>query len=628
MREYTKKTENQSRTLDSNPRASRQAPISEILQTYKNGTLGRQSIQRERVEDEELLQTKKSEQAPASVILQRYKESIQRNAPEEDEELLQGKFDTLQREEIDEDKLLQGKFESDIQTEQELIQRKEKPNNTGLPNNLKVGIENLSGYSLDDVKVYYNSPKPAQLHALAYTQGTDIHVAPGQEKHLPHEAWHVVQQKQERVQPTMQLQGVNVNDNEGLEREADVMGATVFQEKPQPIKSQRVLTVSPNTIQRYLIVENRDFTQEYANDNTKLDDLVEFVLFKLREIKPASLGINDNELIKCRFQLKKWIADKTGIIAEKSNPVFGRKIQIRNYKTYKDLGLALIGWIKAKAGREKEKQLAQGIIMNEKINDLLTKILSNILELLTPPQQEELETTETEYFKWFNSPSFRAEKLKQESRYDIAPAIFPLPQNVMVVLKNPQKYTFRTKIATIHDLMKFFSEKKIEPLEQRDETYWATISLQVKEKFEHRPLISQIPYNDSLKKGAPFYARSQKSEEEEHEEYEFARQYDIPMYGRHSLTAKAMAKLTKHAAEKKAERDQIAVNKEEIKAQIKAVGYSIMALWRIYYDHRSMPYHTLHEVMDVLTEFGIEYNPLKRYEDVEKDLAIGGMFGD
>lgn len=180
MREYTKKPENQSRTLESNPRAFKQAPISDILQAYKNGTLGKQPIQRENVEDEELLQ---------------------------------------------------GKLESDIQTEQEPIQREEKSNNTGLPNNLKTGIENFSGFSMDDVKVHYNSDKPAQLNALAYAQGTDIHVAPGQEQHLPHEAWHVVQQKQGRVQPTMQLQGVNVNDNEGLEREADMMGKGVMQRK-------------------------------------------------------------------------------------------------------------------------------------------------------------------------------------------------------------------------------------------------------------------------------------------------------------------------------------------------------------------------------------------------------------
>ena len=100
-----------------------------------------------------------------------------------------------------------------------------KPNNTGLPDHLKTGVENLSGHSMDDVKVHYKSGKPAQLNAHAYAQGTEIHLGPGQEKHLPHEAWHVVQQKQGRVKPTVQLKsGVPVNDDAGLEKEADNMG--------------------------------------------------------------------------------------------------------------------------------------------------------------------------------------------------------------------------------------------------------------------------------------------------------------------------------------------------------------------------------------------------------------------
>jgi len=105
-----------------------------------------------------------------------------------------------------------------------------KGNNTGLPDQLKSGIENLSGHSMDDVKVHYNSDQPAQLNAHAFAQGTDIHIAPGQEKHLPHEAWHVVQQKQGRVQPTIQMKRrVNINDDKGLEKEADVMGYKALQ---------------------------------------------------------------------------------------------------------------------------------------------------------------------------------------------------------------------------------------------------------------------------------------------------------------------------------------------------------------------------------------------------------------
>ncbi len=99
-----------------------------------------------------------------------------------------------------------------------------RKNNTGLPDNLKAGIENLSGMEMDDVHVHYNSSKPAEVQSLAYTQGTDIQVGPGQEQHLAHEAWHVVQQKQGRVTPTIQAKGVAINDDEVLEREADVIG--------------------------------------------------------------------------------------------------------------------------------------------------------------------------------------------------------------------------------------------------------------------------------------------------------------------------------------------------------------------------------------------------------------------
>lgn len=134
-----------------------------------------------------------------------------------------------------------------------------KANNTGLPDNLKSGIENLSGLSMDDVKVHYNSSQPAQLNAHAYAQGTDIHLAPGQEKHLPHEAWHVVQQKQGRVRPTMQMKGsLNINGDFLLEKEADMMGMKALQKKNDGNDTSNRVTItnqmnfSPLAIQRYV----------------------------------------------------------------------------------------------------------------------------------------------------------------------------------------------------------------------------------------------------------------------------------------------------------------------------------------------------------------------------------------
>lgn len=148
----------------------------------------------------------------------------------------------------------------------------DKENKTGLPDDLKDGIENLSRMSMDDVKVHYHSSKPAQLQALAYTQGTDIYVGSGQEKHLPHEAWHVVQQKQGRVKQTFQARGVIINDAQELEREADDMGAKAFRMK-QATRSH-FFTPRPNfgvpPIQAKLVKvgENR-----YADDDQE-DSLV------------------------------------------------------------------------------------------------------------------------------------------------------------------------------------------------------------------------------------------------------------------------------------------------------------------------------------------------------------------
>jgi len=113
--------------------------------------------------------------------------------------------------------------------ESNAIQR--KPNRTGLPDNLKSGMESLSGKSLDHVKVHYNSSKPAAVQAHAYAQGSDIHLASGQEKHLPHELGHVVQQMEGRVKPTTSVGGMAVNDNPSLENEATEMGNRALKKK-------------------------------------------------------------------------------------------------------------------------------------------------------------------------------------------------------------------------------------------------------------------------------------------------------------------------------------------------------------------------------------------------------------
>ncbi|MDR2043725.1 MAG: DUF4157 domain-containing protein [Clostridium sp.] len=107
-------------------------------------------------------------------------------------------------------------------------QNMRRGNETGIPIEMKNRFEAMFGLSLDDVKVHYNSDKPAKLYALAYVRGNQVYIGPGQEQCLAHELGHVIQQKQGRVRPTKVLHQIPMNDDLFLEREADRMAADVL----------------------------------------------------------------------------------------------------------------------------------------------------------------------------------------------------------------------------------------------------------------------------------------------------------------------------------------------------------------------------------------------------------------
>jgi hypothetical protein len=93
-----------------------------------------------------------------------------------------------------------------------------------LPTKLKNAAEHLSGYDMSDVRVHYNSPLPNYFQARAYAYGADIYLGPNSEDTLPHEAWHVVQQKQGRVQVAHLVNSFFLNDQLELEQEAQRVG--------------------------------------------------------------------------------------------------------------------------------------------------------------------------------------------------------------------------------------------------------------------------------------------------------------------------------------------------------------------------------------------------------------------
>jgi hypothetical protein len=157
------------------------------------------------------------------------------------------------------------------------LQQKANKNNTGLPDNLKFGVESLSGISLDDVKVNYNSDKTSSLGAHGYAQGNQIHLEGGQEKHLAHEAWHVVQQKQGRVNSTKEVNGKRINDDSLLEKEATNMGnkANAFSAENignKLISSKPFKSSSNNVAQLFKNPFSKKKYGEYKDEEQKKQD--------------------------------------------------------------------------------------------------------------------------------------------------------------------------------------------------------------------------------------------------------------------------------------------------------------------------------------------------------------------
>ncbi|MBP3966474.1 DUF4157 domain-containing protein [Paenibacillus lignilyticus] len=108
-----------------------------------------------------------------------------------------------------------------------------------LPASVQQKMEAALQTNMSDVRVHENSSSAREVGALAYTQGSDVHFAPGQfqpdtqegQELIGHELQHVVQQRKGRIEPTLSVAGMPVNDDPALEQEADDMGKKAASQK-------------------------------------------------------------------------------------------------------------------------------------------------------------------------------------------------------------------------------------------------------------------------------------------------------------------------------------------------------------------------------------------------------------
>lgn len=204
-----------------------------------------------------------------------------------------------------------------------------RPATRSLPAPLRRAIECLGGYDLRDVRVHYDSPAPARVGARAFACGSAIHLGPGAESALAHEAWHVVQQKQGRTPATSLLDGAALNDDPRLEAEADLMGAlalrlchTPYQAREQhPRQRLRRHSVAAPVLQRAVKIKDVLYPCGQTGKETTFEDLSKYVVKALNaklgekaiELFPASVMA---EILVDFVQDDAAFADDAALLAE------------------------------------------------------------------------------------------------------------------------------------------------------------------------------------------------------------------------------------------------------------------------------------------------------------------------
>lgn len=201
-----------------------------------------------------------------------------------------------------------------------------EPNKNAIPQRLKSNIEALSGISMNSVKVHYNSTEPASMDALGYAQGDNIHLAPGQEQHLPHELWHVVQQSQGRASASgASINGDLINTDPGLEREAATMGERAQSEELQAGRPLISLNVRPSVPMQFVRLNMRpdgtitgisDYpSRPPSNMNHQGQHLTAYVVFEdmvLNRVRGRNLAEATDELMLVLDEMGELPAVQTG----------------------------------------------------------------------------------------------------------------------------------------------------------------------------------------------------------------------------------------------------------------------------------------------------------------------------
>ncbi|MEL6866457.1 MAG: DUF4157 domain-containing protein [Bacteroidota bacterium] len=151
-----------------------------------------------------------------------------------------------------------------------------------LPDDLHHKLEWSFGQDFSSVQIHQNSPKATDLQAKAFTQGEQVHFAPGQfdpksnsgQKLIAHEFTHIAQQRHHHIPVTHQTStGAFINNQNTWEQEADRLGERAIQGQSIDQYTSTDHTPTPSHPSTAVVQRTALASWEEANDQDRLSAL-------------------------------------------------------------------------------------------------------------------------------------------------------------------------------------------------------------------------------------------------------------------------------------------------------------------------------------------------------------------
>ncbi|CAL9395624.1 hypothetical protein SUDANB145_01357 [Streptomyces sp. enrichment culture] len=319
-----------------------------------------------------------------------------------------------------------------------------------------------------------------------------------------------------------------------------------------------------------------------------------------------------------RAQLDKWVDD---LAVGRPHPdpdkarthPRGRKQQARSYRNAEELHAALLGWVKQKPGRRAEREWAEQVRGSSDIDRHLDALLVKVKDFIDKQRQmqdlphlrqrlwQELSTSQVRKRDGTLVPlgTYRQHtaKMAEEGRGEPT----RIGNDMAAVMEHPEKYGQADKITVLHDLMDYLTD----PTHGRPRTAGSDVLgepplnrfLNTKEIDPATGRRTESTTSRGLRSqrwNGPLVTR-----EETDPTTELARRHNVPVWAGQSNTTVRMLFLGEMAG--------------GTARELGAMAWALFAFWRINYDHTTrLAYHTLHETLDIASNYGVPYNMLDR----------------